>query len=333
MANGQWNTTLTGLTGPCTGGSLPGTAVNQIINQQTCTANGWSTCTTSAGLYNTGGITMNGPIFSANYNGLQSTVTHNAGTNATIGLVYTYSHAFNYADNGAGTGGGGTAFNYPGYYKMNRAQASQDQKHNVQVYGIYKPPFGYGQKWLNSNSVVSEIVGGWQLTGQYSYFGGLPFSVSANSNNLNAPGSTLYAQLVAPYQLQKGHARTVGSPVSGGNPWFNPASFANPTEPAFSTANTTNASPVFANTHRNQFRGPGTGVVNGNLFKGFRLYRESEFKVGVEVFNLFNHPYLNLNSPGTTVGGGTFGYITSFGPPYSQTQGARSMQFSGKFNF
>jgi hypothetical protein len=225
---------------------------------------------------------------------------------------------------------------------MNRAQASQDQKHNVQVYGIYKPPFGYGQKWLNSNSVVSEIVGGWQLTGQYSYFGGLPFSVSANSNNLNAPGSTLYAQLVAPYQLQKGHARTVGSPVSGGNPWFNPASFANPTEPAFSTANTTNASPVFANTHRNQFRGPGTGVVNGNLFKGFRLYRESEFKVGVEVFNLFNHPYLNLNNPGTTVpttanvnagSYGTFGLITSFGPPYSQTQGARSMQFSGKFNF
>ena len=37
------------------------------------------------------------------------------------------------------------------------------------------------------------------------------------------------------------------------------------------------------------------------MFKGFRVYRESEFKVGVEVFNLFNHPYLNLNNPGTTV--------------------------------
>ncbi len=78
------------------------------------------------------------------------------------------------------------------------------------------------------------------------------------------------------------------------------------------------------------------------MFKGFRIYRESEFKLGVEVFNLFNHPYLNLNSPGATVPStanvnagnyGTFGLITSFGPPYSQTQGARSMQFSGKFNF
>ena len=340
MANGQWNTTLTGLTGSCTGF---GTSANEVINTANCTANGWSTCATSAGLYNTGGITMNGPIFSANYNGLQGQVTRNAGKNASIGLVYTYSHAFNYADNGAGTGGGGTAFSYPGYYKMNRAQASQDQKHNLQIWGIAALPFGYGQKWLNSNSLLSEIVGGWQITGQYSYFGGLPFSVSANSNTLNAPGSTLYAELVAPYKLLRGHNRTFGSTaVSGGKGWFDPASFANPTEPAFSTANTSITSPTFANTHRNQFRGPGTGVVNANMFKGFRIYHESEFKVGVEVFNLFNHPYLNLNNPGTTVPStanvnagkyGTFGLITSFGQPYSQTQGARSMQFSGKFNF
>jgi hypothetical protein len=232
---------------------------------------------------------------------------------------------------------------------MNRAQANQDQKHNVQIWGIYKPPFGYGQKWLNSNNVLSEIVGGWQMTGQYSYFGGVPFSVTANSNTLNAPGSTLYAQLVAPYQTLHGHNRTFGNTaVSGGKPWFNPASFANPTEPAFSAANTAIASPVFANTHRNEFRGPGTGVVNMSLFKGFKVYRESEFKAGVEVFNLFNHPYLNLNNPGagsaaqntvpTTANVnagnyGVFGLITTFGPPYSQTQGARSMQFSGKFNF
>ena len=340
MANGQWNTTLTGLTGSCTGF---GTSANEVINWATCAANGWATCATSAGLYNTGGITMNGPIFSANYNGLQGQVTRNAGKNASIGLVYTYSHAFNYADNGAGTGGGGTVFNYPAYYKMNRAQASQDQKHNLQIWGIDTLPFGYGQKWLNSNSILSEIVGGWQVTGQYSYFGGLPFSVTANSNTLNAPGATLYGQLVAPYKLLRGHNRTFGSTaVSGGKGWFDPSSFANPVEPAFSASNTSIASPVFANTHRNEFRGPGTGVVNASMFKGFHIFRESEFKIGAEVFNLFNHPYLNLNNPGTTVPStanvnagnyGTFGLITSFGPPYSQTQGARSMQFSGKFNF
>jgi hypothetical protein len=344
MANGQWNTSLTNMTGACTGGTQPGTFINQVINWNNASATGnWTT----AGLYNTGGITMNGPMFSANYNGLQTQVTRNAGTNASVGLVYTYSHAFNYADNGAGTGSSGPAFAYPGYYKMNRAQANQDQKHNVQIWGIYKPPFGYGQKWANTG-VLSQILGGWQITGQYSYFGGLPFSVTANSNTLNAPGNTLYGQLVAPYQALHGHAHKVGDTISGGKQWFNPASFANPVEPTFgltgSTPNTANASPVFANTHRNQFRGPGTGVVNSSMYKGFRVYRTSEFKVGVEVFNLFNHPYLNLNSPQATVPSnaslssnppvyGTFGMITAFGPPYSQTGGARSMQFSGKFTF
>jgi hypothetical protein len=275
---------------------------------------------------------MNGPIFSANYNGLQTQLTHNAGTNAMLGVVYTYSHAFNYADNGAGTGGGGPAFSYPGYYKMSRAQASQDQKHNLQVWGIYTLPFGYGQKWANNNSMLSEIVGGWKINGQFSYFGGLPFSVSAG-NSANAPGNTLYGQLVAPYKLLKGHARTVGSPVSGGKTWFDTSSFANPTEPAFNSSNSTNAPMVFANTHRNQWRGPGTSVFNANMFKAFRVHRESEFKAGVEVFNVFNHAYLNLNSPGGTVGGSTFGYLTSFGPSYSVTQGARSMQFTGRFTF
>jgi hypothetical protein len=330
MANGQWNPNITTQTGPCTGSGQPGTNINQIINWQNAAATGnW----TNAGLYNTGGITMNGPMFSANYNGFQSQVTRNAGKNSTLGLVYTYSHAFNYADNGAGTGNSGPAFAYPGYFKMNRASANQDQKHNWQVYGISELPFGYGQRWLN-HGLISEIVGGWQATGQFSYYGGVPFSVSAASNTLNSPGNSLFAQLVAPYQLEKGHERTPGiTNVSGGKPWFNPASFANPVEPSFSSANTTNASPVFANTHRNEWRGPGTSVVNANMFKGFKIYREGEFKAGVEVFNLFNHAYLNLNSPNATVGGGTFGYITAFGPPYSETQGARALQFSGRLSF
>jgi hypothetical protein len=342
MANNTLNPSLGLGTGvPCS--SAGGTAINEIINVANCPPVLTSTANpTGMGCYNTGGITMNGPIFSANYNALQGQVTRNAGKNLSVGLVYTYSHAFNYADNGAGTGSTGPAFSYPGYYKQNRAQANQDQKHNVQIWSVYSLPFGAGQRWANSG-LLSEIVGGFHMNAQFSYYGGLPFSVSANSNTLNAPGSTLYAQLVAPYQLEKGHNRTFGNTaVSGGKPWFNPASFANPVEPAFSTANTTNASPVFANTHRNEFRGPGTSVINGSIFKGFHVYHESEFQVRMEVFNLFNHAYLNLNSPNATVPStaqvnsgsyGTFGLITAFGPPYSPTQGSRSLQFGGRFNF
>jgi hypothetical protein len=159
--------------------------------------------------------------------------------------------------------------------------------------------------------------------------------VVASGNTLNAPGTgTTYAQLIEPYQKMGGHERTPGDfGVSGGKPWFNPASFANPTEPAATlVGNPSNASPVWPNTHRNQFRGPGNSVFNASLFKGFHVYRESEFQIRFEAFNVFNHALLNSN-PNATVGGGTFGYITSFGPAYSPTQGSRSLQFGGRFNF
>ncbi len=199
MANGQWNTSMTGLTGACS--SNPGWGVNETINWLNCSSN-WAACATSSGLWNTGGITMDGPMFSATYNALQAQLTRNAGKNSSLGVVYTYGHSFDYEDNGAGTGAGGTTFNYPAYYKLNRASSSFDVKHNVQVWGIYSLPFGHGQKWANQG-LLSEIIGGFQLNGQYSYLGGQPFSVAANSNligNVTPGWGTTYAQLIAPYQ-------------------------------------------------------------------------------------------------------------------------------------
>jgi hypothetical protein len=55
------------------------------------------------------------------------------------------------------------------------------------------------------------------------------------------------------------------------------------------------------------------------------VWRETQFQIRVEAFNLLNHPQLTSN-PNVTVAGGTFGYITSFG-------NTRSLQWSGRFNF
>jgi len=168
------------------------------------------------------------------------------------------------------------------------------------------------------------------LNGQLSHYSGFPFSVNANSNTIGGftPGfGATYAQLVSPYQQESGHSWKFG-----GKPWFNPASFANPTESASAV--------VLPNTSRNKFRGPGNSQVNASLFKSFHIWRESEFQFRFEAFNLFNHPF--LNNPNTTTptnanvasgAYGTFGMITSFGAPYSQTAGTRSIQFSGRINF
>jgi hypothetical protein len=331
MANGQYNPS-TGLTGGCSFSD------NETINQEFCKG------TANLACYNTGGITLNVPLFTSSYNALQSQLTRTAGRNGSLGVVYTYSHAIDFEDNGAGSGSGGTTFNYPAFYYLNRATAGYDQKHNLQVWGIYSLPFGYGQQFVN-HGLLAQVVGGFQLNGQFSHYSGLPFSVNANSNILGnlAPGfGATYAQLNGAYKQEGGHNRTFGNTtVSGGRPWFDPSKFTNPVEPpATVSGNPDNAPPTIPNTSRNEFRGPGESVFNTSLFRSFHVYRESHFEFRMEAFNLFNHPF--LNNPNATVPSntniakgayGTFGLITSYGLPYSQTMGTRSLQFSGRFSF
>jgi len=330
MPNGRFNPS-SGLTGSCN------FAANELINLQHC-----ANATTAAGTicYNTGGITMNQPSQSAMYNGLQTQLTRMAGRRAQFGIVYTWSHAIDFEDNGAGSGSEGVKFSLPQYFVLNRATAGYDRTNNLQFWWIYHLPFGSGQKWAN-HGIAGAVFGGFQLNGQISHTSGAPFSVSPSTNAINDPGNTEYADLVKPYHQLGGHARSAmvngqpATPVSGGVPWFDPSSFANPAEPQYTNPNAANyvncsvpscmVSPHFGNTHRNEFRGPGVTNVNASIFRGFHVYRESEFQIRVEAFNLLNHVELTSN-PNVTVGGGTFGYITSFGA-------TRSLQFSGRFNF
>ena len=325
MANGQYNPSSRYYTHPL--GSNPcNFAANELINTQNCASASSATC------YNTGGITWNAPSQSAMYNGLQAQLTRNAGHSSQFGLVYTWSHAIDFEDNGAGSGSEGVKFSYPQYFILNRANAGYDRTNNLQFWLIYQLPFGRNQKWAN-HGVAGAIFGGLQLNSQISHVSGGPFSVSPAANTINDPGNTEYADLVKPYAQLGGHNRTPGnSAVSGGSPWFDPTAFANPVQPTYSATQLPSSivAPRFGNTHRNEFRGPGVTYVDASVFRGFHVWRESQFQVRVEAFNILNHAILNTN-PNATVGGGTFGYITGFGtnPPFAP----RTLQFSGRFNF
>ncbi|MCL2660964.1 MAG: TonB-dependent receptor, partial [Acidobacteriaceae bacterium] len=325
MANGQFNPSSPYYNG--TLGSNPCSfAANTLINI------GYPCPPSSKGrslgaCYNTGGIGVVEPLFSATYNALQAQLTRYAGRNSSFGLVYTWSHAFAYAENGAGSGSSGVPWNYPAYYKFNRATANYDRTNNLQFWGIYSLPFGHGQKWAN-RGLADTILGGFQLNGSLSHISGTPFTVNANSNPGFAPGAPLYADLVANYRQIGGHL--------GGKAWFNPSAFANPIQPTYTATMTPDqiAMPVFGNTGRNQFRGPGQTVINASVFRGFHVWRESEFQIRFEAFNALNHP--QLGNPNTTVPSpasiaagnfGNFGVITG---GYGAT---RTLQFSGRFNF
>jgi hypothetical protein len=123
--------------------------------------------------------------------------------------------------------------------------------------------------------------------------------------------------------------------VSGGQPWFDPTSFANPVEPTYTPTQSPSSivAPHFGSSSRNEFRGPGQTNINASVFRGFHVYRESEFQIRVEAFNLLNHPQISICGASTSTvctinynPGSTFNYITSFGS-------TRTLQFSGRYNF
>ena len=190
---------------------------------------------------------------------------------------------------------------------------------------------------LANHGLASAILGGYQLNGQLSHYSGEPFSVTA-SNTVNSPGNTLYASLVKPFTHPNGHNRTPGNTaITNGLPWFDPTAFANPVEPTYTAGQLPSsiAAPVFGGTHRNEFRGPGQTLLNASFFRSFHIFRESDFQLRAEAFNVLNHATVSIcgfpqgstgNVCSVADNSSTLGYITIFGP-------TRTLQFSGRISF
>lgn len=70
--------------------------------------------------------------------------------------------------------------------KDEKALSFQDTPHNFVVSYIYELPFGKGKKFLNNNSVVNAVAGGWQVGGVQRYLSGQPVSFACAPTQLGA---------------------------------------------------------------------------------------------------------------------------------------------------
>ena len=67
----------------------------------------------------------------------------------------------------------------------NRGRSSNDRPHILVVNGIYEVPVESGKRFLSSGRpVVNGVLGGWQLSGIYSFTSGSPLTITV-------PGATL----------------------------------------------------------------------------------------------------------------------------------------------
>ena len=179
-------------------------------------------------------------------------------------------------------------------YQNEKARSDFDQKHVMNMSGIYELPFGQGKKFLGKSGRVANLaVGGWSLNGIYTYQSGEPFTVrsgvltanfSAQSRAALKPGATL------PVAQLQDKAGVIG-----------PVFFANADAFTFPNAGDLGLG-------RNIFQGPGYWNMDASLAKSFTVTERVKAVFRAEAFNALNHPSFrnprdaSVGSPAITSG-------------------------------
>jgi hypothetical protein len=247
---------------------------------------------------------------SANYHALQVAVNRRLSNGLFIKGAYTYSAAINMTDD---TGWAGIEFDSPSAFRKNRARAGYDIPHNLQIGTGYELPFGKGKKWL-TDKAPAAILGGWQVTGIYSYYTGRPFTVTASDASLQAPlGGTQTPDQVKP------EVRKLGG-IGPGTPYYDPSAFAVVT-----------GDPRYGSVGRNTLRQPNFSNIDVSLVRVFRLSERMTMDFRIDAFNFTNTPHFTDDGAGNRVPGnisaGNFLTITA------ANQDQRQFRFGLRFGF
>ncbi len=210
--------------------------------------------------------------------GLQFDFNYTAAKSLDIGSAVERGSSFTAFGNGGYTG----FLLNPWDPKAHYGQSDFDIRSQMNFNWIYELPFGKGKTFGNSmNSVMDQIVGGWQVSGLWRWTSGLPFNVfncrSCWPTNWNLQGN---ASLVNPGQLP---ATATTRNIVGGRP----SPFVDPV----------NALTFFRRSLpgevglRNVLRGDGYFAIDLGVSKAFKMPWEGHYlKFRWETFNLTNTP-------------------------------------------
>jgi Carboxypeptidase regulatory-like domain/TonB dependent receptor/TonB-dependent Receptor Plug Domain len=215
-----------------------------------------------------------------------------------FGVNYTLSHSI---DNASSSIGGdpvaqGARFLAAFQPSLDRGSSDFDQRHRIAANFIWDIPLGRN----SDNWRGRYLLGGWEISGLLSYQTGQPFSILDSG----APD----------YSDEAGRPRLVGkqpSPVAlipdavspnaflyvPINQVYDPATtICMATGKPFACEISVNG-PFNGVISRNTYRRPGTYYQDTSLLKNIPLPREGmKLQFRVELFNLFNHPNLYVNS-------------------------------------
>lgn len=263
----------------------------------------------------------------SNYDGMNVSFIKRMSHGLVAQFNYTWAHGLDEVSNG-----GVFAFNDNSLLgqinplslrAQNYGNSDYDIRHNFSANFFYSPSFHAG------NGVVNHLINDWQLSGKIFWRSGLPFTVTDGNTALgNFAGS-----LLGTYSGTGGAAQSSCGEAAAVTPCVNAAAFVDASADSF------NAFTKFSTQTRNQFRGPRYFDTDLSLYRNFTFRERLKFAVGIQAFNVFNHP--NFGMPDNVLGDPTFGQITGMSTtptsPYGNFLGfdssPRVAQLTAKITF
>lgn len=264
----------------------------------------------------------------SNYNGLITILRKRLSRNVQMDFNYTFSHSI---DNFSGIArNNGNPFNNGQSVVCDalnlatcKGNSEFDVTHQVSGDVIYDLPFGRGQM-LGRDSArgLHEIIGGWQVSGIYTWRTGFAFPVLDNASTVTF-GNTAYPMFRGNISALRVSPHTDPNLSNDGIQLFRDPTAA---LAAFS-------SPTGLQTGaRDELRGPHFSNVDLAISKNFPLFSEKyKLQFRAEAYNAFNHPNFALPSA-ININQSNFGQITSTAST-SGDQSARVLQFALRFDF
>jgi hypothetical protein len=256
------------------------------------------------------------------YNSFQLSISQKRAHNLSWQAFYTFSHSI---DDASANFSIETVNDPPTSQdifdrKGSRGRSAFDIRHNFVANVVYELPFGRGSHF-----------GGWQVSAVASVHSNVPFTpvLSFDNADLRSLLTSERPDLVGnPYTGVCPNGTNVGTPSC----WFNPTAFAVPAPGQFGDAG------------RNILRGPGFAQFDLALRKDFQLSEGIKIALGVEGYNLFNHPNFavpsNTQSPLTLGGNGdavfqdaTGNLAKNVGRIFTTVGTGRQIQLDARFTF
>jgi hypothetical protein len=204
-----------------------------------------------------------------------------------LGFTYVYAHAI---DNASGVSGAvGTPIQ--NFYNLaaERGNSSFDQRHNLTGNWLMELPFGPNRAFLNKGGVMSKVLDGFSLSGQFTFASGNYFTPQYSGSESEAASGNTFTQ--RPDRVFSQSLKGAGSLTR----WFNTSAFAAPVG-------------TYGTASQGSIEGPGTVSVNTSLSRTVQMGGTNSLEARVTANNIFNT--VQYSSINVTQNAATFGEVT-----------------------